>query len=65
MASFCRSAALHREWSVEDAARFAARKEFELLQLLSTPTRRPWRRRVDSASLFSDRRSRRRKRNIL
>ena len=37
MASFARAAAQpRREWSVEDAAWFAARKEFELLQLLST-----------------------------
>eukprot|EP00966_Prymnesium_polylepis_P307096 7096639-Prymnesium_polylepis.1 len=37
MASFCRSAAPpRREWTVEDAARFAALKEFKLLQLLST-----------------------------
>jgi hypothetical protein len=37
MASFLRSAAPpRREWSVEDAARFAACKEFELLKLLST-----------------------------
>ena len=37
MASFCRSAAPpRREWTVEDAARFAALKEFELLRLLST-----------------------------
>ena len=37
MASFARAAAPpRREWSVEDAARFAAVKEFELLQLLST-----------------------------
>eukprot|EP00966_Prymnesium_polylepis_P313534 7244971-Prymnesium_polylepis.1 len=36
MAFFVRSAAPRREWSVEDAARFAVRKEFELLKLLST-----------------------------
>ena len=37
MASFLRCAApLRREWSLEDAALFAARKEFELLKLLST-----------------------------
>ena len=36
MASFCRSAAPpRREWTVEDAASFAALKEFKLLQLLS------------------------------
>ena len=40
MASFARAAAPpRREWSVEDAARFAAVKEFELLQLLSTDTK--------------------------
>ena len=36
MASFLHAAAPRSEWSVEDAARFAARKEFELLRLLST-----------------------------
>ena len=37
MASFLRAAAPpRREWSLEDAACFAARKEFELLKLLST-----------------------------
>ena len=37
MASFLRSAAPpRREWSLEEAALFAARKEFELLKLLST-----------------------------
>ena len=37
MASFLRSAAPpRREWSLEEAALFAVRKEFELLKLLST-----------------------------
>eukprot|EP00966_Prymnesium_polylepis_P072265 1678605-Prymnesium_polylepis.1 len=37
MASFVRSAPPRRaEWSLEDAAQFAALKEFKLLQLLST-----------------------------
>eukprot|EP00966_Prymnesium_polylepis_P052469 1215206-Prymnesium_polylepis.1 len=37
MASFVRSAPPRRtEWSLEDAERFAALKEFKLLQLLST-----------------------------
>ena len=37
MASFVGSAPPRRaEWSVDDAARFAALKEFKLLQLLST-----------------------------
>eukprot|EP00966_Prymnesium_polylepis_P298332 6893632-Prymnesium_polylepis.1 len=36
MASFVRSAPPRRaEWSLEDAAQFAALKEFKLLQLLS------------------------------
>ena len=36
VASFLGPAAPRREWTVEEAARLAARKEFELLQLLST-----------------------------
>ena len=38
MTSFLRLAAPRREWTVEEAARFAARKQglSELLQLLST-----------------------------
>ena len=38
MASFARSALppRRREWTVEEHALFAARKEFELLRLLST-----------------------------
>ena len=51
MASFLRSAAPpRREWSLEEAALFAARKEFELLKLLSTDKKGPWRRRVVSDS---------------
>ena len=68
MASFLRSAAPPRpEWSVEEAALFAARKveeavlfaarkEFELLKLLSTDKNGPWRRRVVSASSSASRR---------
>ena len=47
MASFMRSAAPpRREWSLEEAALFAARKEFELLKLLSTDKKAPewWKR---------------------
>ena len=36
MASFARSALPQREWTVEECALFAARKEYELLKLLST-----------------------------
>ena len=35
MASFVRSARPRLTWSMEDTARFAARKEYELLVLLS------------------------------
>ena len=35
MASFARPALLQCEWTVEEHALFAARKEFELLKLLS------------------------------
>jgi len=35
MASFARPALPQREWTVEEHALFAARKEFELLKLLS------------------------------
>jgi len=65
MASFLRSSSPpRREWSVADAALFAARKEFELLKLLSTDKKAPWRWRVVSAS--SSARSRcSRKRSLL
>ena len=35
MASFARSPALRTEWTIAEAALFAARKEYELLRLLS------------------------------
>ena len=50
MASFAARRSPRAAWSVEESARFAALKEFELLRLLSTRTGRPSRRHVVSAS---------------
>ena len=54
MASFVRAPAPRAEWTVEDAARFAALKEFKLLQQLSSDKQALTMARRDSAS-FSDR----------